>query len=145
MKTGILLKNKPSHITNELSIGSVLIDRKKMPAQQALFTIIGIAHREIAIARLFEHADVNSILEKKCYPLSHNIKYNQHRESFQSPLYIDCSKLVIRNYALFTSLLDKAPDTLVGSINKLDLNKVIKVMCVANTIAQSIKNKFFPI
>ncbi len=106
------------------------------------YAIIGQNDDSFAIARMFTEAGITTILKSKTYRLAAAIENNLTPSVLTPPLYIDCSRLMIRK----KDNKEAASKTfmLVGRLTRMDLNEVEKRIMVATTISLNMKSNFLP-
>lgn len=128
---------------HEPPVGSILYDINKTSLKKELFTIIGRSYNEIAMVRLFEHAELNTTIAGKWYQLCNKLKSAKNNLLSLKPLYTDPSRLIIKDRYQLIHLLHRDPDRLAGYINKRDLENIVASVNTINTISADIKNKYF--
>lgn len=137
--------NKKQNSTRSLEIGMVLklYVSDTRPAKEKRFIVIGKTDNDLSIATLYINSKINKKINwaKELIDLHIHFKA-QGREYLDYDSYVDCSKLIIRDFNELTAAINKRPEAILGTISDEDLQLISDKIKDSPTIKGKHKKKY---
>ena len=136
---------REEYAERNIEIGSVikLFVKDTDPPKEKRFIVVGFSEDRLILATVFINTEINeNVLWCQELEIQNLFFESAGREYLEYPSYIDCSKLVQRDYSEIERAVIAKPDAVLGKVCPEDWQLIKETIIHSTTIKGKYKKKF---
>lgn len=138
-------KFKSDFSESNIAIGKVLRLKVKdtNPPKIKRFVIVRFSEDKYTLASVYINSEINPNINWSIEQQELQLKLTPDtREYLSKTSYVDCSRLIIKDYQEILSIVEARPESVLGELNESDLKHVAEKLKEARTIKGKLKKRY---